>query len=87
MNLAQQIISEAQIFQVHGNANFGPRNYRDIVNEAVLKVACGYSNGSTANAIIIEHGLVTFKPRCREAVSLTDKGRRYLWAVYGQGLP
>lgn len=88
MKTPEEIIPSQQIIKVHGFANFGPdRAMRDVVNEAVLKIACGFSNGSTATAIIREHGLIT--PYTREPYMdhLTKKGREYLWSVYGRGLP
>ena len=79
------IITDEDIERVHGNANFGPVPKRDIVNEALLKYACGYHNGSTARQIIIEHGLV--KPgRSTGRTALTKKGREYLYAVYSKGM-
>ena len=86
MRQPEDIISTQQILKVHGNANFGPRADRDVVNEAVLKIACGYSNGSTANTILVEHGLITKRPMSYRG-KLTVKGQRYLWAVYGKEIP
>lgn len=72
----KEIISDEEIEQVHANANFGNMDKRAVVNQAVLKCASGYYQGSTSNQIIKEHGLVT------ETYKLTKKGRQYLWAVF-----
>lgn len=84
----ESIIPDAEIERVHGNANFGGTPKRQVVNEALLKAACGYSNGHTACQIIAEHGLVKAENR-RGTTALTPKGRRYLWAAYSSdgGIP
>ena len=72
----EEIISDEEIERVHANANFGGMNKRTVVNQGVLKCASGYYQGSTSNAIIREHGLVT------RDYELTPKGRAYLWAAF-----
>lgn len=77
----EEIISIEEIERVHGNANFGPMvSMRDVVNQGVLKCACGYHQGSTSRAIITEHGLIDDKYR------LTKKGKEYLWAAFSNSL-
>jgi hypothetical protein len=53
------------------------------VNKALLKCVCGYGNGSTAQAIIAEHGLIIDRGR-RGTTSITSRGRKYLYSVYGR---
>jgi hypothetical protein len=73
----EEIISIEEIERIHGNADFGPMvSMRDVVNQGVLKCACGYHQGSTSKAIIEEHGLINSEYK------LTDKGRQYLWAAF-----
>lgn len=80
----EEIITDTEILYIHANACFGGTLPRMVVNEALLKCACGYHNGSTARRIIIEHGLV--KPgRTTGRTALTKKGREYLYAVYSKG--
>ena len=55
---------------------------REVVNQALLKCACGYHNGYTAQTIITEHGLINDTKK-RGQGALTARGRAYLWAVYG----
>lgn len=86
MRTPEDIVSHQQIVKVHGYANFGPRAPRDVVNEALLKVACGFSNGATANQILFDHGLIHLY-NFNTGTLTTAKGRKYLWAVYGRDLP
>lgn len=72
----KEIISDEEIERVHANANFGSMDKRTVVNQGVLKCASGYYQGSTSNAIIKEHGLVTAE------YELTQKGKAYLWAAF-----
>jgi hypothetical protein len=53
---------------------------RDVVNMGILKVASGYYQGHTSKCIITEHGLIE-----KNRYKLTEKGRAYLWAVFGDG--
>ena len=73
----EEIITDEEISRVHGFANFGNMSERDVVNFGVLKCACGYYQGSTSRAIITEHRLINKK------YLITQKGREYLWAVFG----
>lgn len=77
-----EIIPDAEIERVHGNANFGSIGKREVVNQALLKAACGYHNGHTAQSIIAEHGLIR-ETKSRGQGAITERGRRYLWAVFG----
>ena len=78
----ESIITPEEIERVHANANFGAVPMREVVNQALLKCACGYSNGHTAQTIITEHGLVVATNR-RGLHALTTRGRKYLWAAFG----
>ena len=77
-----EIVSDAEIERVHGNANFGPISKRHVVDESVDKIARGFHIGGTARAILLDHGLIRL-PR-RGGVTdyhgqpvLTAKGRKY----------
>ena len=77
-----EIISDAAIESVHAYANFGAMTKRQVVNEGVLKYACGYTGGSTQLHILLDHGLVR-KPRAgRYETILTVKGIKYLGAMF-----
>lgn len=71
-----EIITDDEIEQVHGYANFGTMDKRTVVNQGVLKCASGFYQGSTSLAIITAHGLVS------KQYTLTAKGKAYLWAAF-----
>ena len=79
------IIPDSEIERVHANANFGDTPKRDVVNFALLKCACGYHNGHTAQQIIAERGLIRDR-NSRGTTALTAKGRKYLWAAFGKNV-
>lgn len=81
----QELISDDEITRVHANANFGSMDKREVVSEALLKAACGYHNGYTAQQIITEHGLV--KDVSNSRPPLTDKGRKYLYEAFHNRAP
>ena len=71
------IVTDEQLSNVWGNANFGNVSKRDVIKFALLKSNCGYYNGHTAQQIITELGLVG------KNNTPTSKGKKYLWAVFG----
>lgn len=86
MKTPEDIIPDSEIERVHANANFGSMPKRSVVDEALLKAACGYHSGATAKAIIEEHGLINSVKRSGLG-SLTARGRSYLWAVFSRSIP
>jgi hypothetical protein len=81
---ATEILTDDDIERVHGHANFGGMAKRRVVNEGLLKYAFGYHTGYTQMSILIQHGLIkTPKPGSYRA-GLTEKGKRYLKALYGR---
>ena len=73
-----QIVQQTEIDAVWGRANFGSSYSRmDIVQNGVLKCACGYHQGSTSRQIVTELGLVS--PGYR----VTKRGKRCLWLWFG----
>ena len=72
-------ISDEDILRVHGNADFGDKDPREVVDESVLKIACGYGIGSTARSIVKRHGLAK-----KNGTKLTRAGKRYLWNCFNQ---
>lgn len=81
LRVINDLISDDEIKEVHGNANFGCMSPRAVVNESILKTALGYCLGSTALAILREHKLVT-KPNKMHRVFLTKKGQKYLRIMF-----
>lgn len=83
----QEIISDEEIARVHGHANFGAMDSREVVNDGVRKTAVGYHCGSTQLHILRDHGLVT-KPRAgSSATDLTKKGKAYARSIYRDTTP
>ena len=75
----EDIITDQQIDNVWGNANFGPywnQNRRAFLNNTMLKVATQYESGSTAKYIVTNLGLV------KKDWTFTQKGRNYLLAAF-----
>jgi hypothetical protein len=76
MNI-QELISDSEVDRIHANSNFGCSK-RDVIRYGILKCASGYYQGHTSKTICIEHGLINKK------YELTEKGRKYLWAAFGE---
>lgn len=55
---------------------------RRIVTNATLKIACGYSSGSTYTGILKRLGLATGHKRGGE--TLTKRGKVFLWGKFKQ---
>ena len=72
----QEIISDAQIAKIFGNANYGMMARRDVVRFGLLKCVCGYRQGHTSTQILNELGLTTKK------YAITKKGKKYLWFAF-----
>ena len=80
MSLEPDMVTEEEIDQVWGYANFGPCITRiDVVRFGLLKCAAGYHQGSTSRAIITELGLIT------DGYKLTKRGRYCLWQCFKGG--
>lgn len=75
----EEIISDEEIDRIHGNANFRGMDKREVVNIGVLKCASGYFQGEKTMQIITAHKLID------DGYKLTEKGRSYLWWVFGNG--
>lgn len=79
-NKPEEVITDAEIEEAFRNTNFGTTyTHREILDNTVLKCACGWYTGHTAKGIVQSLGLVTAKWK------LTKKGQYYLWKVYSQG--
>jgi len=55
--------------------NFGPSDPRQLVGECLLKMCCGFGNGSTILRVCRDLGLIN-----RKSDTLTKTGKRYLWS-------
>ena len=74
-----ELITKETLINVFANADFGTSSRRDVVRYALLKIACGYQNGHTAQCIINELGL------CTKKLTLTKKGKEYLYEAFRNG--
>lgn len=82
MSRPEEIIPDAEIIRVHGNANFGSTTPREVVNDGVRKYAVGYSGGHTQLRILLEHGLIRKPKPGKHGSSLTEKGKRYARSIW-----
>jgi hypothetical protein len=80
METVEQILTDEQINNAWGNANFGKSNRRDVVANALLKYASGYGTGHTIECICRELGLIT------KQCNLSTKGKHYLFTHFSRGL-
>ena len=70
------LVSDEQIENAWGNASFGNSDKRDVIANALLKYACGYSTGNTIFCICKKLRLVT------KNENLTTLGKRYLYSEH-----
>lgn len=78
MRSLEELVSTEELNEKFTYANFGRQSNRNVVAYALLKVACGYHNGSTSQWIIETLGL------CKN-FKLTEKGREYLYTAFSLG--
>lgn len=78
----EHMIPDEEIERVHAHARFGDVSKRDVVKYSLLKIASGYQVGSTARAILAEHGLTSGGTVTRDLPKLTNRGRRYLYLSF-----
>lgn len=81
MTTCEELIPDDEVLKVHANANFGTMKARQVVDHGVLTYALGYTSGSTALAILVEHKLVKKPKGASYSTTLTKKGQKYLRAL------
>jgi len=79
MDTVHDIVTDAQIKEAWGNANFGQLSQREVIANTCLKCACGFQTGRTARSIVEDLGLVT------PDWQLSQRGKAYLYAAYSGG--
>lgn len=81
-SVSDSCLSEEEIVQFHDelDVDFGTTDPVEVVQRGVLKVACGYHNGSTCSRILYHHGLIKVKRNGKE--KLTRRGQQYLWESF-----
>lgn len=80
MGEKKAIVTRDDVAAVRGNANFGSSDAYDVIKEAVLKVASGYSTGNTVRCMMIELHLIHNGGRLNN--TLTRYGKSCLWEWY-----
>lgn len=79
--MTEYILSNEQIEDAWGNANFGKNaSKRDIIGNALLKWVCDYHSGHTIECICEELELI------KKPYLLTPKGKQYLYAHFSKEL-
>lgn len=68
-----KIITDEQLENVWGSANFGSQSKREVLRDTLLKVLAGYDTGRTAKVICRELDLIH-----ATKWMLTAKGRKYI---------
>jgi hypothetical protein len=81
MHDVKEIITDEQLNDAWGNANFGNVDKREVLRNTLLKCAAGYKTGRTAECIVKELSLVKLTKW-----ELTVIGKEYLFAAYSGGL-
>ena len=76
-NELSELVSDEKINKVWANANFGDISKRDVIKDALLQIAGGFSTGGTAAYILKELGLIR-----TSGEDLTKMGRRYLFYAF-----
>ena len=76
MKTKSEIISDAELYSFSENVDFGSQDLREVVETALLKTASDFHNGSTANWLLKQLGLIT------EKLKLTRKGKDYLFVAF-----
>lgn len=72
----EELVTEADLLQAFGNANFGDMDPRTVIRQGVLKCASGYYQGHTSRTICKDLGLIS------SDYEVTAKGKQYLWAAF-----
>lgn len=67
------MITDDQVDKAFKNTNFGSAVPRELIQDSLLKTACGFHSGHTIECIVKELKLVTTKRK------LTKKGQNYLY--------
>ncbi|MDP2447647.1 hypothetical protein [Pseudomonas sp.] len=72
------LITDAELDQAWGGANFGGMSKREVIRLGTLKCLAGWHQGHTSRTICTELGLIN------EKYKVTAKGRAYLWLAFGR---
>lgn len=73
------MITDSEIKRYFEHSNFGDRNHRELLEKAILEIACGFRTGYTLSCIMVNLGLLTKKSK-----NINRRGKYYLWTVYSK---
>lgn len=75
------LLTDEEIIDHHVTmgCEFGNTSPVEVVQQALLKTACGWHNGYTVKGILEHHGLISVR---KGRAKLTGKGKLYLWEVF-----
>lgn len=83
METTQDLVSDQQLVEAFGNADFGSGvTPRQVVARSLLQYACGYSTGHVAYQICEDLGLAIHIRSIGIIPQLTNLGKKYLYAAY-----
>lgn len=77
----QKLASDEAVNAMFENTKFGSSSPREVIADTLLKIASGYSTGSTAIACCMGLDLIKQHSKTRK-YTLTVKGGYYLYEVY-----
>lgn len=76
----QQIVPDELVKEAFEGTNFGGTAHREIMSQGLLKSACGFAEGFTAERILVELGLL--KIGANQKRILTRSGKDYLFEAF-----
>jgi len=75
----EELVSDADLDDAWGGANFGGMPKREVIRLGTLKCLAGWHQGHTSKTICTELGLINDKYK------VTAKGRAYIWLACAKG--
>lgn len=76
---ATELVTDDELNQAWGNANFGGMTKREVIRLGTLKCLAGWHQGHTSKTICTELGLISDKYK------VTAKGHAYIWLTCAKG--
>jgi hypothetical protein len=76
----KQIVPDELVNEAFKGTEFGKTPYREIMSQGLLKSACGFADGFTAESILVELGLL--KIGSNQKRILTRSGKDYLFECF-----
>lgn len=81
--MIKKIVSDLSVDLAFQGTNFGSHGKREVIADTLLKIAGGFSTGSTAIRVCQELGLLGKVKKNKNLMpSLTKQGRKYLFYAF-----